>query len=69
MYVTPNFKHKKHLKEAVDAGAPVRLLSNSPFDDANVTGEVSVEGPHYPKPHTWYARVRAEEGAVVEVIS
>jgi hypothetical protein len=32
-------------------------------------GEETIEGPHYPKPHTWYARVRVEDGVVVKVLS
>ena len=33
------------------------------------TADVSVEGPHYPKPHTWYARVRIDNGRIVKVLS
>ena len=30
-------------------------------------GEFSVEGPHYPEPHRWYARVVAKDGVIVKV--
>ena len=30
-------------------------------------GEFSVEGPHYPEPHRWYARVTAKDGVIVKV--
>ena len=30
-------------------------------------GEFSVEGPHYPQPHKWYARVTARDGVIVKV--
>jgi len=68
MYVSPNFKTKKALKEAVANGEKVEVFSPGPFP-AKENGEVSVEGPHYPKPHTWYARVEVKDGLVVKVKS
>lgn len=32
-------------------------------------GQDTIEGPHYPKPHRWYARVQVEHGVIVKVIS
>ena len=66
MYTYKNFKTKKALKEAVEAGERVTLFSpgiGSPKRD----GIESVEGPHYPKPHTWYAHVEVKDGVVVKV--
>ncbi len=68
MYVEPNFPTKKALKEAVVSGQRVEVFSPGPFP-AKVNGEESVEGPHYPKPHSWYARVLVEGGLVKKVIS
>lgn len=68
MYVDPNFKTKKALKEAVANGDLVYVFSPGPFP-APTSGETSVEGPHYPKPHSWYARVKVEDGRVVKVLS
>lgn len=68
MYVSPNFKSKKEMKAAVLAGQRVEVFSPGPFP-APTNGETSVEGPHFPKPHTWYARVRVENGLVVKVLS
>lgn len=31
-------------------------------------GNGTIEGPHYPKPHRFYARVRIEKGVVVKVL-
>jgi hypothetical protein len=72
MYTDINFKTKKALKEAVRAhqngeGPAVTLFNPGPFGDPQVNGEESVEGPHYPKPHTWYARVTLEDGIVTRV--
>jgi len=68
MYVQPNFKTKKALKEAVKAGQDVSVFSPGPFPCPQ-DGRVAVEGPHYPKPHTWYAQVLAKGGQVQKVLS
>lgn len=65
MYVTPNFKTKKAFKEAVEAGKIVRVFSPGPFP-APTHGSASIEGPHYPEPHKWYATCRVENEVVVK---
>lgn len=68
MYVSPNFKSKKALKEAVAKGDTVTVFSPGPFP-CPTEGEVSIEGPHYPEPHRFYARVVVKEGRVIKVKS
>ena len=68
-YVEPNFPSEKALKEAVKAGKPVYVLPGFLGRDGQQDGEMSVEGPHYPKPHSWYARVVVEGGKVIKVKS
>ena len=68
MYTERNFKSKKELKEAVAKGEKVGVYSPGPFP-CPTDGEISVEGPHFPKPHSWYARVRVENGYVTKVLS
>lgn len=68
MYVRPNFKTKKALKEAVANGDKVEVFSPGPFP-AKQDGRESVEGPHYPKPHTWYAQVEVKDGVIAKVLS
>lgn len=67
MYVEPNCKTKKELKERVAAGEAVTVFSPGPYP-CKTDGDVSVEGPHYPKPHTWYARVQVVGGRVTKVL-
>jgi hypothetical protein len=67
MYVTPNYRTKTQLKEAVRDGVQVQVFSPGPFP-ATANGEESVEGPHYPAPHSWYARVQVRDGVVVKVV-
>ena len=66
MYVKPNFKSRKELKEAVARGESVVVWSPGPFP-APKNGRVSIEGPHFPKPHTWYADCDVFDGVVVKV--
>jgi len=67
MYVTPNFKTKKALKEAVAKGETVIVFAPG-LGSPNETGINTIEGPHYPAPHSWYARVETKNGQVVKVI-
>lgn len=66
MYVNPNFKTKKALKEAVAQGKQVEVFSPGPFP-AKQNGTEFVEGPHYPEPHKWYASVEVRDGLVFRV--
>lgn len=68
MYVEPNFQSKKALKEAVAKGETVSVYSPGMYP-ANENGTETIEGPHYPKPHKWYARVLVKDGCVVKVLS
>lgn len=66
MYSTINFKTKKELKEAVASGRKVTIYApglGTPKRD----GIEYLEGPHYPAPHTWYAKVTMKDGVVVKV--
>jgi len=65
-YVDPNYPTKKALKEAVAAGKDVFVFSPGPFG-AKQDGTEYIEGPHYPKPHSWYAQVTVVNGKVIKV--
>lgn len=67
MYVDPNYLTKKAFKDAVAAG-----IEHRPYNPAGMwgppeNGRTTVEGPHYPKPHRWYASVTLKDGVVVKV--
>jgi len=67
MYVSPNFPSKKALREALARGETVTVFApglGTPKDN----GVETVEGPHYPKPHTWYAQVEVKDSLVVKVV-
>lgn len=69
MYVSPNFKTKKAIKDAIAAGQtvtvfqPNQLTHHSPPTD----GKVSLEGPHYPEPHRWYGTGTLKDGKLVAI--
>jgi hypothetical protein len=66
MYTSVDFKTKKAFKEAVASGQRITLFAPGLGTPA-VNGRESVEGPHYPKPHTWYARATMKDGVVIKV--
>jgi len=65
-YSSINFKTKKALKEAVEAGERITTYSPGPFP-VTKNGTDVIEGPHYPEPHRWYASVVVKDGVIVEV--
>ena len=57
------------MKEAFAAGKRVAVFQPGAFGPIVMDGDTSIEGPHSPLPHTWYARVKVKNGAVTKVIS
>ena len=70
-YVYPNFATKKALKEAVAAGQRVTAERQTPRGAQLVgnSNDETISGPHYPKPHKWYATVQVKDGVVVAVLT
>ena len=66
MYTNTNFKSKAELKRAIAAGDKVRCHSPDPFPCPE-NGSIALEGPHYPKPHRWYASAVLVDGVVTKV--
>lgn len=68
MYTSKDFNTKKALKEAIANGEKITVYQPGPFGGNEPTdGRVCIEGPHYPKPHKWYAEAWLENGYVVKV--
>ncbi len=66
-YVDPDYKTKKAFKEAVASGVQHRPYNPSGLFHPKENGHETVEGPHYPKPHSWYAQVEVLTGVVTSV--
>ena len=65
-YVTPDFKTKKELKNALLDERPISVYQPG-LGHVPINGTVYLEGPHYPKPHTWYAEGTMKDGKLVKV--
>lgn len=65
-YTNTNFKTKKALKDALAAGQEVEVHEPG-YGMIPANGTVCLEGPHYPKPHTWYATGTMKDGKLVKV--
>ena len=65
-YTDVNFKTKSQLKAALAEGKKITVyapgLGEIPRD-----GKVTLEGPHYPQPHKWYAEGWMKDGYLVKV--
>ena len=68
-YAQGNPKSKKLLREWIAAGKQVSTFNPSGMFPVKENGEDTIEGPHYPKPHTWYARVMMKDGVIEKVIA
>lgn len=65
-YTKENYQTKKALKQAVERGDRITCYQPA-FGSTPANGELSVDGPHYPQPHKWYARVTLKDGYVIKV--
>lgn len=65
-YVSPNFKTKKALKEALAKGENVRVFQPG-LGEVPHNGITFLEGPHFPEPHKWYAQATIKDGKLVKV--
>jgi hypothetical protein len=67
-YVDPDYSTKEELRLAIESGKRPQTYNPSGMFPTKQNGEDTIEGPHYPKPHKWYARVKVVNGCVEKVI-
>lgn len=65
MYTEINFKTKKALKAALAAGMEVCTYQPGGLFPAVTDGRITLEGPHFPEPHRWYATAIVKDGYIV----
>ena len=68
MYTTTNFKTKTAMREAVKSGQQVTVFQPGGFFPGKTDGQATLEGPHYPAAHSWYAVVEIADSTIVKVI-
>lgn len=66
MYISPNYRSKKAVKDALKEGKQVSVYSPGPFS-APKNGPVFLEGPHSPEPHKWYGEGIVKDGYLVSI--
>ena len=64
MYTIRNFKTKKELIAAVEAGEIVETFQPGGIFAPVTDGDCFLEGPHYPAPHSWYAQCIVKDGVI-----
>ncbi len=60
MYASGNPRTKAALKRWLSEGRKVYPYNPSLGADPKPGQRVTLEGPHYPKPHTWYATAEVD---------
>jgi hypothetical protein len=66
VYADTNYRTKKALKEAVANGKEVTVYQPGGIFASQRDGRVTIEGPHYPEPHRWYATATIADGVIVK---
>ncbi len=66
MYTVHNYQTKKALVADFKAGHQIETYQPGPFPGKR-NGQVCIEGPHFPKPHRWYASATLEKGMIVKI--
>jgi hypothetical protein len=67
-YTTIDYPSKKAIKKALAEGRTVTCFNPGLGPDlSRYTGTVYLEGPHYPKPHRWYAVGKLKEGRLISI--
>ena len=64
-YTNTNFKTKKALIETFANGAKISTHQPGGYFPSKTDGRISLEGPHYPAPHAWYASATITDGCIV----
>ena len=67
MYTTTNYKTKKALKEAVKNGEKVFVFQTGGMFPGKTDGQITLEGPHYPAAHSWYASAEIANSVIVKI--
>ena len=68
MYVSPNLPSKAAIKRAIAAGETITVFQPMGLAQPPQNGTAHVEGPHYPKPHSWYGKVTLVDGKVTKIV-
>jgi len=68
MYTETDYPTKKAFKDAFKSGTTIIVYQPGGLFPGISTGTTTIEGPHFPKPHKWYARVEVENYIVKKIL-
>lgn len=66
MYAAGNPKTKKQLREWLASGRRIEVFSPGPVPPP-YNGTCTLEGPHYPQAHKWYAQATIVNGLITSI--
>ena len=66
-YTVQNFKSKAAIKRALADKVEIGVFQLGPWGDVPKDGPVSLEGPHYPQPHSWWGTGTMKDGLLVSI--
>ena len=69
MYTERNFQTKKELEAAFRAGTEIHVFQPGGLFPGKKDGRVCIEGPHYPKPHSFYLDVEIKDSKIIKIYS
>ena len=68
-YTIIDFQTKRSLKQAVKERKDIRCYEPGIGPNlSNHSGIIYLEGPHSPRPHTWYVKATLTDGKVTKVV-
>ena len=67
MYCDINFKTKKSLREYFNSGKEITVYQPGGMFPSATDGQITIEGPHYPRPHRWYASATISKGIITKI--
>jgi hypothetical protein len=67
VYTSKNYQSKKELKADLAKGVKISYFQPAGMFPAPMNGRISLEGPHAPKPHKWYAQATVKNGYIISV--
>lgn len=67
MYTVKDYNTKKELMLGFKAGLKIETYQPGGFFPDQKDGSVCIEGPHYPRPHKWYATATIKDGYIVKL--
>ncbi len=67
MYTVENYRSKAAIKRALAIGEKIATYQPGGMFEAKTDGVVSLEGPHFPEAHRWYAEATIADGIILTI--